>query len=81
MYSWISGEAFAGQLIKPDQDTNPFLQTRLFLSAGPFQNLHPGDTVKAVFAFVSGASVGEMLSNAQRLGMRLDSLPAYIFMS
>ncbi|HYQ85803.1 MAG TPA: fibronectin type III domain-containing protein [Bacteroidota bacterium] len=65
IYSWMDGEAFPNQLIKPNQSPDAPTDTRVFVSFGPFQ-ANPGDSLKAAFAFVSGSSISEMLNNAAR---------------
>jgi hypothetical protein len=64
LYSWISGKAFGGQLIKHDQ-TNPYMGSRVLFSFGPFGRMNPGDSDRVVFALVSGATVADMLNNAR----------------
>ena len=65
IYSWISGDAFPDQLIRPDQSPTNVSDARFLISNGPFQML-PGETVKATYAYVSGLTIEEMLNNARR---------------
>lgn len=64
LYSWMSGEMYPNELIRPNQDVIHPEDVRFFFSMGPYQ-MHPGDTVKHVYAYVSGMSVDEMLQNAR----------------
>ncbi len=66
IYSWMSGEAFPGQPIAPNQSPDNLSDTRFFFSIGKFDSMKPGDTLKISLALVSGMSIPEMLTNAQR---------------
>ncbi len=65
IYSWMSGDAFPGQLIAPNQSVDSLSDTRIFISNGPFQ-VNPSDTVKVIYALVSGYTIDDMLNNARR---------------
>jgi hypothetical protein len=65
IYSWMSGDAFPGQLISPNQSPDTLSDTRFIISNGPFQ-VNPNDTVKVIYALVSGYTVDDMLNNARR---------------
>ncbi len=65
MYRWMKGEP-SGQLIKPCQSPSSPADTRFHYTFGPFPALKPGDTVRISAALVAGASVEDMLSNAQK---------------
>jgi len=60
----MSGDAFPGQLIAPNQSVDSLSDTRIFISNGPFQ-VYPNDTVKVIYALVSGYTVDDMLNNAR----------------
>ncbi len=68
-YSWLSGEAFPGQLIKSCQTPAAPTDTRLFYSFGPFDTLAIGDTLKISMAVVGAegieSGVHSLRENAQ----------------
>ncbi len=74
LYSWMNGELFGGQLVKPCQPPETPGDESLFFSFGPFNGrdgtgFKPGDTLKISIAFVAGEGVDEgprnLRSNAE----------------
>lgn len=72
IYSWMSGEAFPNQLIKPCQSPSSTSDTRFFFSFGQkrddptpsiFKEFKPGDTLKITVALVGGEAVDEGPNN------------------
>ncbi len=66
LYSLLSGAAFPMELIRPNQDSLRLSDTRLFVSAGPYPVISPGDTLRQVYAYVAGRTIHDMLNNARR---------------
>ena len=66
-YDWMSCAAFNGNCLKPDQPVTLTDDSRMFLSFGPFDILHPGDTLKISMAYASGTGLstgpGNMADN------------------
>jgi hypothetical protein len=61
LYSYMSGEAFPGDLVDScEASWNPS-DTRFLVSTGPFPTFAPGDTLKISIAMVSADSVQETL--------------------
>lgn len=74
LYSWMNGEIFGGQLVKPCQPPETPDDESLFFSFGPFNGsagagFKPGDTLKISIAFVAGEGVDQgprnLRSNAE----------------
>ncbi len=63
IYEWLSGER---GLIAPNQSQTDLSDSRFFVSFGPFSQVNYCDTLKSVYALVSGMNVEEMLNNARR---------------
>lgn len=65
LYLWLNGDAFPDQPICPSQTPDILQDTRFYFSFGKFQ-VQPSDTVKAVFALVSGMNLEDMFNNVKR---------------
>lgn len=62
VYSWLNGERFGNQLIKPCKPPETPADCRIFFSFGPFNGsdgngFKPGDTLKVSMALVGGDGV------------------------
>ncbi|MBI3195616.1 MAG: hypothetical protein HYZ34_14285, partial [Ignavibacteriae bacterium] len=66
LYDCLSCETFSGSCIAENESPHSLHDTRFTTSHGPYETMNPGDTVKMVYAFVSGESIREMLNNARR---------------
>jgi hypothetical protein len=62
-YQFLAGGMHPAEPIAEGQ--SPLSDTRFYYSLGKFQ-VNPGDTIKTVFALVSGYNVNDMLNNARR---------------
>jgi hypothetical protein len=58
-YDWMSCAAFNGNCLKPNQPVDLTDDSRMFLSFGPFDVLHPGDTLKITMAYASGTGLDQ----------------------
>lgn len=59
LYSWMNGEAFPNQTVKPCQSPFAASDTRFFFFSGPFGTLDPGDSARLSVALVSGDEVDD----------------------
>lgn len=65
LYAWLTGDAFPGEWIRPNQSPDSLSDPRVLMSVGPF-DVGPGDTMHLVCALVSGRSIDAMLATAAR---------------
>jgi hypothetical protein len=70
-YGWMSGEGFPADPIQSCQSPASASDTKFLLSAGPFDQFNPGDTIRISFAFVSGESLWDgansLAGNARKI--------------
>ena len=70
LYEWMSGQVTPTEPIEPCMSPSNPSDVRFLMSFGPFADLHPGDTVRAVMALVGGESIdvgpNDLISNARK---------------